>query len=409
MSLIAELTGHHARPSAETAHGAGNAQVAVALLALTVVLAMSTWFSIAPVAEPFTQATRLGAGGLRLATVAVPLGFATGAVASALMTLADRWPPQRLLATGALGAALANAVPLLRTTPAAAVASRAAVGAALALVLPIALKTTATWVSDSRGTAMGVILAGLCLGTASPHLIAAWGQVSWRHAVGATSLLAAGGAVVAVSAVRNGPYPYSAPPFDPRRALTPLRDRVLRRVYAGYFGHMWELYAAWAWLGAYTSDRLGAGPAASTVTAAAIAAGAVGAITEGRTGDRRGHSCAARRALLASGGCAVLLALTHSSPAPVTAILAIGWGYWVIADSAHFTTLVTRHADHDLVGTAVTLQLAIGFSLTTVTLWLVPAIRDAAGWSWALLLLAPGPFLGRLAMTPLEQQERTPS
>jgi hypothetical protein len=85
-------------------------------------------------------------------------------------------------------------------------------------------------------------------------------------------------------------------------------------------------------------------------------------------------------------------------------VLAVGlvWGFAVVADSAQFSTMVTEVADQRYVGTALTLQLAIGFTLTVATLWLVPLVRDVAGWGWAFALLAPGPLAGVVAMLRLK-------
>jgi hypothetical protein len=81
--------------------------------------------------------------------------------------------------------------------------------------------------------------------------------------------------------------------------------------------------------------------------------------------------------------------------------VALTWGFWVVADSAQFSAIVTEVADQAYVGTAVTLQLAAGFVLTVVTIWLVPVLRDSAGWGWAFMVLVPGPVLGVVAMLRL--------
>ena len=82
----------------------------------------------------------------------------------------------------------------------------------------------------------------------------------------------------------------------------------------------------------------------------------------------------------------------------LTVALAFVWGFTVIADSAQFSTLVTEHAEQAYVGTALTLQLAVGFTLTVATIWLIPVLADHVGWRWAFAFLAPGPALGVLAM-----------
>jgi len=84
-------------------------------------------------------------------------------------------------------------------------------------------------------------------------------------------------------------------------------------------------------------------------------------------------------------------------------VLALGlvWGISVVADSAQFSTMVTELADPAYVGTALTLQLGIGFTLTVATIWLVPVVHEALGWWWAFALLVPGPVIGIVAMQRL--------
>ena len=97
------------------------------------------------------------------------------------------------------------------------------------------------------------------------------------------------------------------------------------------------------------------------------------------------------------------------APVPVVVGVGLFWGFWVVADSAQFSTIVTEVVDARYVGTALTLQLATGFVLTVFTIFLVPVVRDAHGWGWAYLILAPGPILGALAMRSLRLGPRRPA
>jgi hypothetical protein len=103
-----------------------------------------------------------------------------------------------------------------------------------------------------------------------------------------------------------------------------------------------------------------------------------------------------------SGSCAALAGLAFGRAPLLVLALGIVWGIAVVADSAQFSTMVTELADQAYVGTALTAQLAIGFLLTVATIWIIPFARDAFGWQWAFLLLAPGPALGVLAMLRLK-------
>jgi len=98
------------------------------------------------------------------------------------------------------------------------------------------------------------------------------------------------------------------------------------------------------------------------------------------------------------GACAVAIGPLRSAPTWLLVGVAFTWGFWVVADSAQFSAIITELADQSYVGTAVTLQLAAGFVLTVVTIWLVPVLRDSAGWGWAFMVLVPGPVLDVAAM-----------
>ncbi len=98
----------------------------------------------------------------------------------------------------------------------------------------------------------------------------------------------------------------------------------------------------------------------------------------------------------------MLVGLLLGSPVWLVLLVSLVWGFAVIADSAQFSTMVTELADQAYVGTALTLQLAVGFAITVATIWLIPVVEDAFGWRWAFAFLAPGPVLGLLAMLRLK-------
>jgi sugar phosphate permease len=83
--------------------------------------------------------------------------------------------------------------------------------------------------------------------------------------------------------------------------------------------------------------------------------------------------------------------------------VALVWGFTIVADSAQFSASVTELAPPAYVGTALSLQTSLGFLLTLISTWLVPRAAAAWGWAWAFAILAPGPFLGVLAMVRLRR------
>jgi MFS family permease len=377
---------------------------ALAVLAAALVLAMTTWFSASAVVPQLRAEWSLGDTAAAWLTIAVQLGFVAGALLSSVLNLADVIAPRVVILAGAAGAAAANALLGAVSGAGAAIPLRFLTGFFLAGVYPPALKLMATWFRRGRGTALGILVGALTLGSAMPHLVNGLGGLDWHTVVYATSALTLAGGLLAL-AVPDGPYPFPEATFDPHQARRVFANRGVRLASLGYFGHMWELYAMWAWFVVFYATAVDDGAGAAYATFAVIAAGALGCWVGGILGDRIGRPETTALAMAVSGTCALLIGLFLDAPA--WAVLAIGlvWGFTVVADSAQFSTLVTEHADQAYVGTALTMQLALGFTLTVATIWLLPFFADAVGWRWAFAFLAPGPALGVLAMLRLRAAE----
>jgi MFS family permease len=222
----------------------------------------------------------------------------------------------------------------------------------------------------------------------------------------ATSVLTIAGGLLGYLAVPEGPFSFPRAVFSPRQAGLVFRNRGVRLASLGYFGHMWELYAMWTWFLVFATDSIEAhgeevGARAAYATFAVIGIGAVGCWVGGLLGDRWGRTRTTAAMMAVSGTCALTIGLLFD--APLWALLAVGlvWGFTVVADSAQFSSIVTELGDQTYVGTAVALQLAVGFTLTIATIWLIPYLVDTVGWRWAFAFLAPGPALGVIAMLRL--------
>jgi MFS family permease len=219
-----------------------------------------------------------------------------------------------------------------------------------------------------------------------------------------------GGVLVAVF-VDDGPYLTGTARFDPRAAIRVFSDRGTRLATLGYLGHMWELYSVWTWIAAFATASLGTGSGAVTTSTEGsalafitIASGAAGSVAAGALADRVGQARIATWAMLASGACCALAGVLYAAPAAVLTVFVAVWGIAVIADSAQLSALVARYSPHDHVGTALTVQMCAGFLLTMASIRLVPLVAEAAGWRWTFLVLAPGPFLGALALRGLRDR-----
>ncbi|MGI8650272.1 MAG: MFS transporter, partial [Rubrobacter sp.] len=340
-------------------------------------------------------------------TIAVQLGFVVGAVVSSLFNLADVLFPRYVIFGGAVGAALANGLFGFVNGAAAGIPLRFATGFFLAGVYPPALKLMSTWFTTGRGVALGVLVGALTVGSAVPHLVNGLGGLDWRVVIFATSFLTLIGGFIGGFIVKDGPNPFPKAVFDPRQAGALFMNRGVRLASFGYFGHMWELYAMWAWFLVFFSDalaRIGApsGSAAAYATFAVISIGGLGCWVGGVMGDRWGRTRTTALMMAVSGFCALLIGLLFGGPAWVILIVGLVWGFTVVADSAQFSTMCTELADQSYVGTVLTLQLALGFTLTVATIWLIPVLETAVGWQWAFAFLVPGPVLGLIAMLRLK-------
>ncbi len=385
-----------------------NQRTQLAILAGALVLAMSTWFSTAAVLGQLREAWDLSQSAGAWLTIMVQVGFVAGAFASSATNLADRIPPRRLILFGTLGAAAANVLVVVGDSFASpyaiALVARFGTGCFLAAVYPPALKAMSSWFRQGRGFALGVMIAALTVGSALPHLINALGGLGWRQTLVAASVLTVVGGLIAERLGADGPYVSKAAAFDPRQLATIAANRQFRLASVGYFGHMWELYAMWAWIAAFYGDVFQSTRSASLTAFAVIGIGGAGSIYVGLLGDRVSRAHAAGLAMRWSAGLCLVVGFLVNAPAPVAVGAGLIWGFWVVADSAQFSTIVTEVTDPDYIGTALTVQLAVGFVLTVFTIFLVPVVRDSAGWGWAFVLLAPGPALGTWAMRTLRKE-----
>jgi MFS family permease len=370
-------------------------------------LGMTLWFSATAAAPAIAGEFSLTSGATAWLTMAVQAGFVAGTLGSALLNLADVFNARRLFAAGCVAGAIANAAIALAPSSGAIVALRVATGAALACVYPPGMKIAAGWFLERRGWALGVLVGALTLGSAFPHLLAwAAADVPWRTLLWTSSALALVAAVVVLTAVGDGPHVTASAPFDPQGVVRVLRSRGVRLATLGYLGHMWELYAMWAWIATFAGQSLAAANGgtprtASLVAFITIASGAAGCVTAGAWADRWGKARIARAALVASGACAAASGLVFGQPIAWLLALAVIWGFSVVADSAQFSAVVSEESPRTLVGTALTLQTCAGFLLTMVSMRLMPFAAARLGWRWTFLLLVPGPLLGALAMTAL--------
>ena len=381
----------------------------LALIALAELLGMSVWFAANAVAPQLAEQWSLSPSEAGWLSTVVQLGFVVGTAMAAVLNLADTLPSRWYFAGAATVAAAANAALLIAPSFRWALVCRLLTGVSLAGVYPPAMKMTATWFRDRRGLAIGVVVGALTIGKATPYLVHAIPGAGVAPVVLSASAAALVAALLIGAGYSDGPAPFPRRPFTLALVGVVLRDAKYRQVLGGYLGHMLELYACWVWVPAFlAASALARGETAASsagwvgvLSFVVIAAGAIGCVWGGVIADRIGPVRLVVGAMFVSGLCALLTPLVFGAPAFLLVPLLLAWSVSVIADSAQFSTLVTRVVAPYAIGTALTLQTSLGFLITTITIQLVPHIVTAVGWRFAFPVLALGPALGIAAIRRL--------
>jgi MFS family permease len=376
------------------------------LLAAAELLGMSLWFSASAVVPALRVEWGLSDSTASWFTIAVQLGFVAGTLLSAFLNLPDIISTRHLFAACAFGASLANAIfGLYAHGPQSAIALRFLTGMLLAGVYPPGIKIMATWFRERRGMALGVLVGALTLGKASPYLVNALGSADWRHNVLFVSLLASFGGVIVLLFVADGPHALPAARFDWKQAVKVFSNRGVRLTNLGYLGHMWELYGMWTWAPVMIRASLalrGDKPALAEVASfVVIGCGAIGCVVAGLLADRVGRTVVTSWAMAISGSCCLVIGFMFGANPVLLFLIAAIWGASVVADSAQFSSCVTELGDRRYIGTALTIQMCLGFLLTTISIELIPRAVNVVGWRYAFVILAPGPLFGVVAMLRL--------
>jgi len=379
------------------------------LLSLSVLLSMGVYFSASAVVPALTRLWSLDDSGRSWLTMSVQLGFVIGALLSSLTNLSDILPAPRLMAFSAFLAALSTAlIGWIATSFPIALILRLLTGIFLVGVYPVGMKIVSTWTKADRGLGIGLLVGALTIGNATPHIVNALGGVSnWKQVIYSAAGFAALGGLIALLFIKDGPYRTSTPKFNWKYVGEVMRQRDLVLANAGYLGHMWELFAMWAWIQVFLTASFKVTGLneiwASAAAFAVISAGGLGSIVAGQLADKFGRTTVTIVSLVTSGLCSIAVGFLFGENPIFLVILCLIWGFAIVADSAQFSAAVSELCQKEYTGTALTLQTSLGFLLTLVTIRLVPTLKGLFGWDWAFAFLALGPVAGIWAMYALRR------
>ena len=368
----------------------------------------SLWFAGNAIANELISSFSYPLETLGYLTSSVQLGFIAGTLIFAYFTLADRFSPVRLFAVCSFIAAGFNFLIIFTESLPVLLSVRFLTGFFLAGIYPIGMKISADWYGSRLGKALGYLVGALVLGTALPHFIRGFTiSLSWERVIIFTSIIASIGGLLMLLGVSDGPLRKRSAHFNPRVILSVFKVKDFRNAAFGYFGHMWELYAVWAFIPLILTRYQGwdlVPTQISFFSFAIIAIGTAGCIIGGYISVNSGSARVALTALIVSGICCLISPFIPNLPPSLFLIIMFLWGFSVVADSPQFSTIVARTSPPESVGSALTIVNSIGFALTIPSIELINYLIIHYSSLWPLSILAIGPFFGIISISSLAKR-----
>ena len=365
----------------------------------------SLWFAGNGVMNDLITHFDLQASALGQLTVAVQLGFIIGTLVFAVLSLPDRYSPSLIFLLSACAGAIFNAGTIWEANNLTNLLGfRFFTGFFLAGIYPVGMKIAADYYDKGLGKSLGYLVGALVLGTAFPHLLKAMGEaLPWKWVLLSTSLIAVMGGLSMYVFVPDGPHRRPSPKLDFTGMWKVFGHRPFRQAAFGYFGHMWELYAFWAFvplmLSTYNTLNSPSSLSVPFWSFFVIGIGGLSCVVGGYFSLSFGTKRVASLALLLSGLCGLVSPLMFQSSFPALFIaFLLFWGMMVIADSPQFSTLVAQNAPPESKGTALTIVNSIGFAITIISIQLLSFLQSGMNPILLYVVLALGPLLGLMAL-----------
>jgi len=370
----------------------------------------SLWFAGNAVILDLQEAYLLPDTALGGLTSAVQFGFIVGTLVYAVALLADRFSPGLVFFLSALLGATANlTVGWLATSYPTILLARFLTGFFLAGIYPVGMKIASDWYEKGLGKALGYLVGALVLGTAFPHLLRfTAADLPWQRVIQGTSAIAVLGGLTIWWLVPDGPHLRRGSQFDPRAIYRMFQLPRFRAAALGYFGHMWELYAFWAFVPVALSIGISSlsDVNLSLWSFVVIALGGLGCVLGGYASAKKGSARVALVMLGTSGILCLLSPLLFQVPAIVFLLGMSIWGFTVVGDSPQFSTLVAQNAPPEYRGSALTIVNCLGFAITIGSIQLLNYLILVVPATTLFVPLVIGPLFGLWAISGLLREAK---
>ena len=311
----------------------------------------SAWLS-AVAALAFALLARSYVSGLSLYTlVALSQG---GTYTTAIMLIADRYPPQRR-------------------------------GAAVGWLLG----------SSSLGYALSLLVAGVA--------VRAGGYPLAFIATASGPVIGLGLGWLALRSSRNVVHPRASGAGFGSEVL---HNRPAMRLMMGYTFHSWELLGMWAWTPAFVAAAVAVGGVAGVgavsrgayISAAFHVMGLIAGSTMGRLSDRLGRRILLLTLAAASTVCSFVFGWLIGWPAGVLFLVGAVYGFTALGDSPVLSTAFTEAVSPAYLGSALALRSLFGFGAGALAPLAFGAVLDLTNppgvtptvWGWSFVTLGLG-------------------